>query len=254
MLFANEAIEKTLFYPSILGTLVVIAAVIIFFGSTYLLLATNLGSRTGFQVTISVFSGVLFVLSSFWVTSAFPLNTLKGRLPEWDAVEVVKTLDKSKINEVKTIESKGKEVSGTEFTNIKASADTLLAPVPEGQEVPKVLEGKQPSGDFIVETAYIVGGSKPNILAFELRQKKQFAVAKFCLMDVKVKTQAFREVCDTSKANESGYLVLEYNHGSLRVPPYAVLIMSLTLFALSLYILHKREKAGIEYSDDVEVN
>lgn len=250
MILASEAVEKTLLYPSVLGLLVVIASVIIFFGSTYLLLATNIGSRTGFLVTISTIFGVMVVLSATWATTSFPLNTLKGRIAEWAPVDVVKDPKDSDIDQVKSIQKKGKELTSTEFSAIKAAADTLLAPVPEGEEDPAVLEGKKPAGDFIVTKAYKVGGSKPNILAFELTHQEQYAIAEFCILDVDIQAQAFREVCDVKKSSESGFLVLEYDHGSLRVPAYTVFIFSALMFGLCLYVLHGREKMQLAYSDD----
>ena len=44
---ANEATPKGLWYPTILGVLVVIAGVVLFCGSVYVLLGTNLGAGSG---------------------------------------------------------------------------------------------------------------------------------------------------------------------------------------------------------------
>ena len=46
----TEQIPKDLWYPTILGILVVVAGVGLFCGSIYLLLGTNLGARLGFLV------------------------------------------------------------------------------------------------------------------------------------------------------------------------------------------------------------
>jgi thiosulfate reductase cytochrome b subunit len=80
---ASELLEKTLWYPTILGVLVVVAGIALFVGSIYLLLGTNLGARLGFLVTFTGLMGFMVVLTLLWCTTASPLNTLKGRIPEW---------------------------------------------------------------------------------------------------------------------------------------------------------------------------
>ena len=77
---AAELTEKTLWYPTILGVLVVVAAVLLFCGSIYLLLGTNMGARLGFLVAFTCLMGFMVLLTSLWITTASPLNTLKGRI------------------------------------------------------------------------------------------------------------------------------------------------------------------------------
>ena len=49
LVLAQEQIDKTLWYPTILGILVVVAGIVLFCGSVYLLLGTNLGARLGYS-------------------------------------------------------------------------------------------------------------------------------------------------------------------------------------------------------------
>ena len=53
-----ELIHKTLWYPTILGILVVVAGIALFCGSVYVLLATNLGARLGFLVAFTALMGL----------------------------------------------------------------------------------------------------------------------------------------------------------------------------------------------------
>ena len=54
LVLAAEGIkDRDLWYPTILGVLVVLSAVSLFCGSVYLLLATNLGARLGFLAPTS---------------------------------------------------------------------------------------------------------------------------------------------------------------------------------------------------------
>ncbi len=96
-MLASELVNKSLWYPTILGVLVVVCAVGLFCGSVYLLLGTNLGARLGFLVAFTGLMGFLLILSTLWITTASPLNTLKGRIPQWKVQQVVTDLDKAKV-------------------------------------------------------------------------------------------------------------------------------------------------------------
>ena len=99
MILASELTHKGLWYPTILGVLVVVAGVVLFMGSVYLLLGTNLGARLGFLVTFTGLAGFMVILTLLWCTTASPLNTLKGRPPAWEVQQVIKDIDKSTVDE-----------------------------------------------------------------------------------------------------------------------------------------------------------
>ena len=243
---ASEAIEKTTWYPLTLGWLVIIAALGMFFGSTYLMLATNVGSRLGFLIVGAVGSGFLVILSLLWVTTATPLNVFKGRQVEWKAVAIVENIKSSNVEEVKNIETEGVKLSSTEFANVKSAADTVLAPAAEGEEhsKPEAIVDDLPAVDVIVTDIYQIGGSEPNPLHFEFRHTPLFAAAKFCQLDREKAETAFRNTCDTSpeaKAN-SGVLILEKDLGSLRQPPLFLFFGSAVLFVLFLLALRWRDQ------------
>jgi hypothetical protein len=126
---AAEVTEKTLWYPTILGILVVVFGVLLFCGSVYLLLATNMGARLGFLVSFTCLMGFMVLLTALWITTASPLNTLKGRIPGWEAIEVVKDPSNAKTEEVRNIEADGQVVSAVEAANVKAAADETLIQV-----------------------------------------------------------------------------------------------------------------------------
>ena len=261
---ANAALEKTTWYPLTLGWLVVLAGIGMFFGSTYLLLATNLGSRLGFLVVGAVVTGFITILAFLWATTATPLNVFKGRQSEWKPVAVVQSVKDSKIEAVRTIEQEGTKLSSTEFANVKAAADTVLAPAdPNAHDAapkPEAVADDLPSVDVLVTEIFEVGGSQPNPLNFEFTHTPQFAAAHFCQID-KVKAEtAFRNTCDTSEDAQAnaGILILEKDLGSLRQPPLFLFLGSSALFILFLLALHWREKdqreASDESSNEEEVN
>jgi len=75
--------KKTLWDPTILGVLTVLSGIVLFCGSVYLLLATNVGARLGFLLSAAALSGIMVLLSTLWLTSATPLNSPKGRISQW---------------------------------------------------------------------------------------------------------------------------------------------------------------------------
>ena len=124
--FASEVLHKTLWYPTILGILVVLFAVALFCGSIYVLLATNLGARLGFLVTFTALTGFMVILTLLWMTTASPLNTLRGRVPEWKVLEVVETPADAKTKDIRNVEEQGREVGDAKAADVKATVDVAL--------------------------------------------------------------------------------------------------------------------------------
>jgi hypothetical protein len=250
---ASEAIDKTLWYPTILGALVVVFAIGLFCGSLYLLLATNLGARLGFLVAFTALTGFMVILTSMWITTASPLNTLKGRIPSWEPREILSDVSESKIEVVRTIVEQGKLIPSVEAANVKAAADETLVAVEalpgESQTAEqKAIQAKY--GRFSEVTQYLAvatyetGGSKPNPFDFELSHKPLYAVVQFCEVvtpDVPFGVAPPETECMTDSSN-NGVLVLERDLGSIRIPPIVAWISSILLFGLGLLGLHWRER------------
>jgi hypothetical protein len=249
--FAAELIHKTVWYPTILGILVVVFAALLFVGSIYLLLATNLGARLGFLITFTALTGFMVILTTLWMTTASPLNTLKGRIPGWTVEEIAKTPAKAKTEAVRNIEHNGTKVGLRKFADVKAAVDAALV---TKEEV--VAEGPLPADankfarfkvvtDYNITAVYELGGSNPNPLDFELRHKPLYAVAKFCA--VQDLGQPFyvpppkNPKCQTD-SDLNGFMVLSRDLGSVRVPPMVAFAASTLLFGLGLLLLHWRER------------
>ncbi len=75
------------FDPGIRGILVVMVGVVVLMGSTYLILATNLGSRLGFLVALTGLFGWLVILTLIWWLTP-PAIGPRGNLPSWKPVEI----------------------------------------------------------------------------------------------------------------------------------------------------------------------
>jgi len=250
---ASEVIERSLWYPTILGILVVVFAVALFCGSLYVLLATDLGARLGFLVAFTALSGFMVVLTSLWITTASPLNTLKGRIPAWEPREILADVSESRVPAVRSIVQEGRKVSAVETANVKAAVDANLVaaePLPgeslsAGQKAAQAKFGRfQTVTDYLIQETYETGGTKPNPLDFEFRHAPLYAVAVFCEVappGVPFGVAPPEPKCDNNSEN-NGVLVLVRDLGSVRVPPIVAWFSSILLFALGLLALHWRER------------
>jgi len=248
--------NPSLWYPTILGILVVLAGIVLFCGSIYLLLATNLGARLGFLVAAAALSGFMVLLSSMWLATASPLNTLKGRVPSWKPVESLEgtSLAKAKTPAVQDIFEAGRKLGPTDATNVKAEADQLLViPAAVGGEPappPGPFAKFQATTDYMQVSAFETGGGGRFDAEFDGSfpflhlsfHDPKYAVSVICpveKVDVPFGEAPPAPRCDPAKPQTN--LVLIRDLGSVRVPPLVVLIASSILFALTLLSLHWRE-------------
>ncbi len=255
--------DRDLWYPTIVGVLVVIAAVSLFMGTIYLLLATNLGARLGFLIAAAALSGFMVLLSCLWITTASPLNTLRGRVPSWKAVEVIKggDLSKSKIPQVRDLDGSNQLKDPAEEANVKAALDQVVV-VPAGGQSSELTGSTSrfqiynSTTDYLTPSYYETGGG--NIFSesdFKVTgqfplvhislHKPKFAVVNVCPVDAGAIIVPYGDTpptpkCDTSKPIDS--IVFEYDLGSVKVPPFVAFFGATILFILSLLGLHWRER------------
>lgn len=248
LILAQEQIDKTLWYPTILGILVVVAGIVLFCGSIYLLLGTNLGARLGFLVAATGLAGFMVILSLLWVTTSSPLNTLKGRIPEWNVQQFVSSLDKAKNPELRNV-SKNQKVDTIEAANVKAAVDdrlvtkpptAILKPTPEDNKFAKF----DKVTEYETVNTYEIGGSDPEFLDFQITHKPLFAVVEICAVqptNTPFGVPPPKPTCDPT-SDKNGFVILERDLGQLRLPPILAFICSSVLFGLGLLGLHWRER------------
>jgi hypothetical protein len=238
--FATELLHKGLWYPTILGVLVVVAGIALFVGSIYVLLGTNLGARLGFLVVFTGFFGFMCILTALWCTTASPLNTLKGRIPAWQVKEVVTNIDQA--------------------ANVKAAVDAALVPkvgTPTAPVTPAdnrfAIQNFTDVTKYQILETYEIGGSRPQFWKGQFTHTPQFAAVQFCEnqaapVDRPSVLPPLPPEC--AKDGKKGYVILERDLGSLRVPPFVAFGMSLILFALGLLMLHWREKDEMALAEE----
>jgi hypothetical protein len=249
-LLAQEGGHKTLWDPTILGFLVVLSAIGLFCGSVYLLLGTNLGARLGFLVAGACLFGFMVLLSSLWITTATPLNSPKGRPPGWKVKEVVNSPTDSKVAAVHNIKKEGDAVSEENLALLRPAVDGALvtkAPVANAPSPPQPLAEFGATTDYLVDfkgfQTFTTGGGSKNLFWHH----PEYALVQFCpaLEQEPLPGQPPpTPVCDPLQPKR--FVVMEYDRGSLRQPPWVYFFTSLVLFCLFLLGLHWYEKDARE--------
>ncbi len=242
-----EGVGNGIWYPTILGVLVVIAAVTLFIGSIYLLLGTNLGARLGFLVTFTCLMGFLLVLSILWLTTASPLESPKGRVSSWQVIENVNDLSKAKTTAVHGIDTKANKASSTDASNVRAAVDAALITkvstptvtyTPEDNRFAKF----QSVTDYMVLQTWTVGGSDPQFWKGEINHADKYAVIQYCKTATQEQTFGLPPLPPQCANDNRGYIVAKFDYGTLRLPPFFVIVITGALFGLGLLLLHWREK------------
>jgi hypothetical protein len=262
LILATESIHKGLWYPTILGVLVVIAGVVLFLGTIYILLGTNLGARLGFLVAFTGLAGFMVVLTLLWCVTASPLNTLKGRIPQWKVQEVIASPENSKTTDVHNIKQKSNIADATEASNVKAAVDAALVTkksTPTVEYTPndnRFAKFDNVTNYEILQT-WEIGGSNPKFWKGEFTHTPEYAVVQFCQVVDQTNAQPFGlpplpPECDNSPDAVSGYVVLFRDLGSLRFPPFVAFVISAILFGLGLLALHWRERDEQELAREQE--
>ena len=248
----TENIPKDLWYPTILGILVVVAGIALFCGSIYLLLGTNLGARLGFLVAFTGLAGFMVILSLLWVTTSSPLNTLKGRTPTWNVQQYTSKLSDVRYPAAKKVTKKDK-VDTIEAANVKAAVDARLVTIqPTAVEKPTPEDNKFAKFDKVTDyqtvNTYEVGGSDPEFLDFQFTHTPLVAVVQVCAVqpaNTPFGVPPPKPVCDET-SDKNGFVVLSKDLGQLRLPPILAFISSGVLFGLGLLGLHWRERDEAE--------
>jgi hypothetical protein len=236
-----------IWYPTILGVLVVVAAVTLFIGSVYLLLGTNLGARLGFLVTFTCLMGFLLVLSILWLTTASPLESPKGRVASWSVIENVNNISKAKTDAVRKIVGKQNKASTTDASNVLAAVDAALIQkvstptvkyTPNDNRFAKFQDITQ----FMVLQTWTIGGSDPQFWKGEINHADKYAVIQYCATKPQTQTFGLPPLPPQCANDQRGYIVAKYDYGTLRLPPFFVIVITGLLFGLGLLLLHWREK------------
>jgi hypothetical protein len=260
--------------PQVRGIVIVITAVSILIGSVYLLLATNVGARVGFLLTVAGLSGWLILLGILWMLNA---QGLKGREPSWKVVEIATgppgatiangteglppTPDGTPTGKWSSL-PKGDPVLG----DATAAAEKLLAtdnsPVPEGKTraEPKFKAPYNAPADYLVLTAFEQGGKQRNVWfaikhhrfyrngpawnpAGWFRSPPHYVAITVQKVAPKLDPTNVLEASRPDMSQSPTTIVLVRDRGSIRFPPFMVILANSIIFAVTCVSLHRRDKA-----------
>lgn len=247
--------------PELRGLLTVVISVVVFGGSTYLLLATNMGARLGFLVALAGFFGWMVVMGLLWWIFGIGLI---GPDPSWRQVE-----GRTVIQDVESLYQAGVveqqvPLTGAESTVGKATA-VGNALVSEGwiqieASDPSFGQAAFAAGGFLTETGafaagetrvtavYEIGGERyPKInetldfVAFFHRPR--YAVVEVAPLEplrLEPGRAPFNPEIDLSRDRQYVYMVRDL--GSRRQPPALITIGSTVIFLALCALLHRRDK------------
>lgn len=272
-ILASEGGPKTIWDPTILGVLVTLSGLVLFAGSTYLLLATNVGARLGFMITAAGLSGIMVLLSCVWLITQTPLNSPKGRIQRWVTVKcdepepkcaLIDNLSEAKIGAISALArtENPKQLDLDKYQSLRSAVDAMLLKVKdtghgEGESGPYATYDK---GSDVLTQAPVDANGIPNKFGTETLKEyivggktdkffwhtPKYAAVEICdaapqasSTDPNVKPAA--PGCDETKAHKWALFI--YDYGSIRLPALMYLLGSLVFFGISLYALHSRELA-----------
>ncbi len=222
------------------GIGVVVFAIILFCGSVYLLLATDVGGKLGFLIAFSALTGFISMLAMIWSTSQFPLNSLHGPPPAWKVSQVTPDLAKAEIGEVRRITEVGQEPEPAKVGEIKAAVD--FAVTAEGGE----FQTFNTATEYLAPKTYEVGGGgslfskKPHYAVVEVRP----------VLKVEALPGAAPPKPRADPDKPPVYVILVRDLGALRLPQYVTVLAFGILFVLSLIVLHREERGRQSKKDD----
>ena len=155
--------------PELRGILIVIIAVVVLCGSIYLILATNLGARLGFLVTLAGLTGWLMLMGIIWMIYGIGL---KGPEPSWEAVPGKTVLqDPNALYQAGVFSSRAEIPDDASFTEAADSvADQFEAEgwVPLSEEHPGFGQASAAAATFLEETGAFAAGEFRAVNVFDI--------------------------------------------------------------------------------------
>ncbi|MFM8266176.1 MAG: hypothetical protein ACKOAI_08970 [Acidimicrobiia bacterium] len=108
--------------PQLRGYVVVLIAIVVLIGGTYLVVGTNLGARLGFLVILAGLFGWMAAMGIIWWTYGIGL---KGREPSWKAAEPATIIRDGELFQQVEILDQPLKLTGTAAQNAATVADAL---------------------------------------------------------------------------------------------------------------------------------
>lgn len=249
--------------PELRGILVVMIAVVTLIGTVYLVLATNLGARLGFLVTLTALAGWMTMMGFVWMIYGIGLQGpfgswqgIPGRTVLQDSGALVQAqvldrpvdvADDASFSEQSAavgaaFESEGWEgldPSSPEFGQAGSSAGTFA-----------IDAGAFAEGDFVVNAVYDIGGDRyPKLFNndsldfFAFFHEPRYAVVELAPV-VATRTEAGRAPASNQidQTRQPQYVYMVRDLGARRQPATVLAIGGSMIFLTLCWLLHRRER------------
>lgn len=252
--------------PWLRGVLTVVLGAIVWMGSVYLILSTNLGARLGFLVAFAGFFGWMALMGAIWWV--YGIGYL-GAAPSWQPVP-----GRTVIQEVNLLHEAGvvdTQVDATasdpaeqqsEAAREAFEADGWIALDPAAPEFGQAVTSAQ---EFIGEEQVFEPGTFAPVAVYEINPPEQSAYPKFgpngefdqlaffhppyyTVVEVAPLVPVYTEEgrapvppeVDNTRQRQYVYMVRDL--GSLRQPAAYICISSTMIFLLACWLLHRRDQ------------
>jgi hypothetical protein len=254
--------------PTVRGILFPAIMFLILCGSSYFIMATNMGNRLGFLVANAALWGWICLMALVWM---FYGIGPKGRAPAWKGVEAIQNTANAqdpKVRSIPNTPSPKKAPEGWRLVpegsptrgDASAAVDAYLKAKTDAGGV-QLVDSAASEVQYKSVAAYETGGDQ----YLKIRPRKVsggdwYNPADYRWMGIFHGKRLYVEQIQFYKKDASGavakdakgdpvidpsvtYSVVEYRDlGSLRQPPFVVFLSSGVLFAICCVSLHKRDK------------
>lgn len=231
--------------PDIHGILVVAIAIVLLPGSVYLLLSTNLGARVGFLIACAALFGWMTVMALVWTVYGIGFA---GNAPAWKVQQTITGDVGASSQPALGGFPRGWHKLATDTPQAAeavAAADPVLAPpAATGKTGPYAT-----SSDYLPVAAFDKGGERylpgwshpPDAIAFKHKPHYFVLQVEKVLAQPTVPGQTPpKPRPDPSQPVVSVLMIRDL--GNLRQKPAFVAGYSFVLFAVCVYVLHRRDK------------
>ncbi len=262
-MLANVLALTVTWDPTIRGILVVVVGVGVLYGSSYLLVATNTGSRLGFLIAVGALSGWMMLMGIIWMIYGIGMQ---GTPSHWEVHEVVDSRSPNDLSAAALEDARDL----TDWTALppgntkrgEAETSAIEALIEENGPLKRF----EAAADLLVLGAYDKGGKDPDSFINRIDLLPLPHPAHYAIVQVRkvipVKTLkegetcppstkciAFGEVPPKPEADPSApvlSVIMERDLGSRRLPPAVIALSSAVIFAVTCNAMHRRDKALAE--------
>ena len=249
--------------PEIRGLLTVVMGVVVLMGSVYMILATNIGSRLSFLVSLTGLMGWMVLMGMTWWIYGIGL---KGPEPSWVAIPGVTIIqDVPSLRSAGALESlpEGYEgASPSELNEIVADQFLNEGYIQIGQDDPAYGQAQAAASEFLEEDGALTAGQYEVTDVFDVGGERYPLIANNESLDfvaffhtphytvvevsplVPVRTEPGRApaTAEIDEEAQKQYVYMIRDLGAKRQPAVVLTIGGGAIFLALCYLLHRRER------------